>query len=119
MRAHDRCIDKEVARQGTALRLEAFPELAPDPAPFPAAKAVIDRVPVPKVRRQVAPRGPRAGKIEDGFNEHPIAECRGAASAGFDGGKEGGNLRPCRVSQQQTYSHEVSSHMNGREKTYP
>src|SRR5215468_9153761 len=117
MSAHDRGIDQEVTRQGTVLRLEAFPELAPDPAPFPAAKAVIDRVPVPKVRREVAPGRPRAGQIEDGFNEHPIAECRGAASAGFDGGKDGGNLRPGRVSQQQTYSHEVSSRMNGREKT--
>src|SRR2546428_510899 len=96
MSAHDRGIDKEVARQGTACRLEAFPELAPDPAPFPAAKAVRDRVPVPKVRWQVAPWRPRAGQREDSFNEHPIAECRGATSAGFDGGKDGGNLRPGR-----------------------
>src|SRR4029450_5595134 len=109
MCAHDRGIDKEVARQGTALRLDAFPELAPEPPPFPAAKTVVDRVPVPKVRRQVAPGRPRAGKIEDGFNEHSIAEYRGAPSARFDGGKDGGKLRPGCVSQQQKYRHEVSS----------
>ena len=99
MGAHNGRIDKEVARQGTGLRLEVLPEPAPEATGLPAAKAVVDRVPVPKVLWQVAPRCPRAGKIEDGFNEHPIAESRGTASAGFDGSEDGGNLRPGLVSQ--------------------
>ena len=120
MGADNRRIDKELAGQRTALRLDAFPELAPEPAPFPAAKAVIDCVPVSKRLWQVAPWRPRAGKIEDGFNEHPIAEYRGATSARFNRGKDGGNLRPGRVGQQQTYRQQVSSsmyRMNGIEKT--
>jgi hypothetical protein len=55
MRPHDGRIDKEVTGQGTRLRLEALPELAPDTAPFPAAKAVVPRVPVPKILWEVAP----------------------------------------------------------------
>src|SRR5262245_52611386 len=119
MGTHNGRIDKEVARQGTGLRLAVLPEPAPDATGLPAAQAVVDRIPVPKVLWQVAPRYPRAGKIEDVFNEHPIAESRGTASAGFDSSEEGGNRRPSLVSQQQTHSHEVSSRMNGREKTYP
>ena len=104
MGAHNGRIDKEVARQGTGLRLEALPEPVPDATRFPAAKAIVDRIPVPKVLWQVAPRCPRAGQIEDSCNEHPIAESRGTASAGFDRSEDGGNLRPGLVSQQQTYS---------------
>src|SRR5215813_4961014 len=115
MGAHNGRIDKEVARHGTCLRLEALPQPAPDAPRLPAAKAVIDRIPVPKVLWQVAPWRPRAGKIQDGFNEQPIAERRRTASAGFDSSEDGGNLRPGLVSQQQTYSHEVSSRMNGRD----
>src|SRR5262245_32568606 len=109
MGAHNGRIDKEVARQGTGLRLEMLPEPAPDATRLPAAKAVVDRIPVPKVLWQVAPRCPRAGQIEDGFNEHPIAEHWGTPGTGFDGSKDGGNLCPCRISQQQTYRHQVSS----------
>src|SRR5215510_1815866 len=48
MGADNRRIAKELAGQRTALCLDAFPELAPEPAPFPAAQAVIDCVPVSK-----------------------------------------------------------------------
>jgi hypothetical protein len=120
MGADNRRIDKELAGQRTALGLDACPELAPEPAPFPAAQAVIACVPVSTCLWQVAPWRPRAGKREDGFNAHPIAEYRGATSACLHRGKDGGNLRPGRVGQQQTYRHQVSSsmyRMNGREKT--
>src|SRR5262245_21911154 len=94
-----RRIDKEVARQRAIRPLEVLPELAPDAARFPAATAVIDRIPVPKVLRQVAPRRSRAGEIENGFNAHPIAEHWGTASAGFDRREDRGNLRPGLVGQ--------------------
>src|SRR5215469_302542 len=122
MGADNRRIDKEIAGQRTGVRLETLPELTPDPAPFPAAKAVIDRVPVSKLLWQVTPRCPSAGQVKNGFDEPPIAEHRGTPSTGFDGGEDGGNLRPCLLSQQQTYRHQVPSSMhgmNGREKTYP
>src|SRR5215475_282594 len=58
MGAHDRCIDKEVTRQGIVLRLQVLPGPTPEPAPFLAAETVRDRVPMPKFRWQVAPRRP-------------------------------------------------------------
>src|SRR5262245_47730348 len=122
MGADNRRIDKELAAQRTGIRLEPLPELAPEPAPFPAAQAVIDCVPVAKRLWQVTPGCPSAGQVQYGFDEHPIAEHRRTASTGFHSGEDGGNLRPCRIRQQQTYRHQVSSRMyrmNGREKTYP
>src|SRR5215472_6098673 len=121
MGTHTRRIDKEMAGQRTGVRLELLPELAPEPAPFPAAKAVIDRVPASKRLWQVTPGRPRTGEVQHGFDAHPIAEHWGTPGTGFDGSEDGGNLGPCRISQQQTYRHQVSSsrhRMNGREKTY-
>ena len=69
MRTHDGRIDKEVLGQGTSLRLEALPELAPDTAPFPAAKAVVHCVPAPEVLWEVAPGGSRASEIQDRFDK--------------------------------------------------
>src|SRR5262244_1647714 len=71
-----RRIEKELAGQRTGVCLEPLPELAPEPAPFPAAKAVRDRVPVSKRLWEVTPGRPRAGKGQQGFNAHPIAEYR-------------------------------------------
>src|SRR5215467_12172743 len=89
---HNRRIAKELAGQRTGIRLEPLPALAPEPAPFPAAQAVRDRVPVSKRLWEVTPGRPRAGKGQQGFNAHPIAEYRRATSARCDGGKDGGNL---------------------------
>src|SRR5215471_8150866 len=98
---HNRRIDKEMAGQRTGIRLEPLPELAPEPAPFPAAQAVRDRVPASKRRWQVTPGRSRTGEVQNGFDEHPIAEHWGTPGTGFDGSKDGGNLCPCRISQQQ------------------
>src|SRR5262245_25604197 len=122
MGADNRRIDKEVACPGRGVRLEPLPQLAPEPTPFPAAKAVVHRIPVAKCLWQVTPRRPGTGEVQNGFKEHPIAEHRRTPSTGFDGGEDGGNLRPGLISEQQTYRHQVSSSMygmNGREKTYP
>src|SRR4029434_10885859 len=122
MGADNRRIDKEMACPGRGVRLEPLPQLAPEPTPFPAAKAVVHRIPVSKRLGQVTPRRSSTGEVKNGFNEHPITEPRRTPSTGFEGGEDGGNLRPCLLSQQQTYRHQVSSsmyRMNGREKTYP
>jgi hypothetical protein len=110
MRTHDSRIDKEVTCQGALLRVEALPEPAPDTAPFPAAKAVVHRVLVPKILWEVAPGDPRAGAIQDRCDKQPITERRGAASAGLQGGQDGGNLRPGLIRQQQTYGHQIPSY---------
>jgi hypothetical protein len=83
--------------RGTILYLAALPEPAPDSAAFPAAKAVIHRVPVPKVRRQVAPWRAGPGEIQDRLDKEPITERRRAAGARFQGGEDGGKFRPCLV----------------------
>jgi len=109
MGADDRRIDKEVAGQGARPGLEMFPEPTPDAAPFPAAKAVIHRVPLAKVLGQVAPWRPCPGEIEHGLDKEPIAEHRWAAGAGFEGSEDGGQLGPRLVREQQTYRHHISS----------
>src|SRR5262249_8546362 len=111
MGADNRCIDEDVAREGIILPLEAFPEPAPDAAAFPAAIAVVDRVPMPKLRGEIAPRGAGPGEIQDRLDKEPITERRRAAGAGFQSGEDRGNFRPCLVCEQQTYRHSVSSIM--------
>ena len=115
-------INKEVQGDAAVLCPEPLPELPPDAACCPAAKTIIDRVPVAKLLWQVTLGRPSAGQGKNGFDAQPIAEHRGTPSTGFDGGEDGGKLRPCLISQQQTYKHRVSSRMHriyGIEKTYP
>jgi len=81
MGTHNRRIDKEGAGQGAGLPLAALPEPAPDTASFPAAKAVVYRVPVSKVLWQVTPRCSCPGEIEDGLDKQPITKRRRAAGA--------------------------------------
>lgn len=52
--------------------MQALPQALPDPARFPAPEAHIDRVPVTKLRRQIAPRAAGAQQVEQGFEELPI-----------------------------------------------
>src|SRR5713226_9017430 len=92
--ADNRRIDKEVKRHTAVRSLEALPEPTPDPARFPTAKAVVDRVPPPEVVREVAPRRSRPREIQDGLDTHPITEGRGTAGAGFQGGEHGHNFHP-------------------------
>src|SRR5262249_45416137 len=100
MGADNRRIDKEVACLGRGVRLETLPKLAPEPTPFPAAQAVVHRIPVAKRLWQVTPRRPGTGEGQNGFDEHPIAEHWGPPSTGCDGGEDGGNLGPYLIGQQ-------------------
>src|SRR5262245_18997506 len=97
MGADNRCIDEDVAREGTILPLEALPEPAPDAAALPAAKAGVHRVPLPKFRGGIAPWDPGPGEIHDRLHKEPITERRRAASAGLNSGEDRGNFRPCLV----------------------
>src|SRR5262245_36059107 len=120
--ADNRRIDKNGACLGRGVRLQTRPELAPEPTLFPAAKAIIDRVPVSKRLWQVTPGHPSASQGKHGCDEHPIAEPRRTPGTGLDSSEDGSNRRPCLLSQQQTYRHQVASSMhkmNGIEKTYP
>src|SRR5919108_2636097 len=100
MGAHNRRIDKDVARYGAIFRLKVLPEAAPDPTPFPAAKAIVHRVPASKILRQVAPGQSCPGEIQHGLDKQTITEHWRAARARFQGGEEGGNFRPCLISKQ-------------------
>src|SRR5262245_45009234 len=109
MGADNRRINADVARDGTRLPLEVLPEPVPDATTLPAAKAVGDRGPVPKLRGEIAPRGSGPGAIQDRRDKEPITERRRATGAGFQGGEDRGNFRPRLVGEQQTYRHPISS----------
>src|SRR5215510_1291061 len=100
MGAHKRRIDKDVARHGAILRLEVLPEAAPDPTHFPAAKAVVHRVPASKILRQVAPGQPCPSEIQHGLDKQAITEHWRTASAGFQSSEDGGNFLPRLISEQ-------------------
>jgi len=100
MGAHNRRIDKDVARHGAILRLEVLPESAPDPTHFPAAKAVVHRVPASKILWQVAPGQACPGAIQHRLDKQAITEHWRTASAGFQRGEDGGNFRPRLISEQ-------------------
>jgi hypothetical protein len=118
MGADNRRLDKAVVRRGAGLRLEALPEPAPAAARCPAAKAVGDRIPGPKVLRQVAPRRPSPGERQNGLEKQPIRARRRAAGTRFQGGEDGRNVRPRPVSASPTDRHLVSSKTDFLEETY-
>src|SRR5215475_11902221 len=98
--AHHRRLDKEVARHRALLRLEVLPESAPAPTPFPAAKAVVHRVPASQLLREVAPGQACPGAIQPRLDKEAITEHWRTASAGFQLGKDGGNFRPRLIREQ-------------------
>src|SRR5690349_3087573 len=100
MGAHNRRIAKEVARYRAILRLEVLPEPAPDPTHFPAAKAVVHRVPASEILRPVAPGQSCPGAIQHCLDKQAITEHWRTASAGFQGGQDGGNFRPRLIREQ-------------------
>ena len=61
-----------------------LPKELPEVTLFPSAEALVDGVPVPELIGQVAPWGTGACLVEDGFDEHPVAEDRGAAGGVFE-----------------------------------
>jgi hypothetical protein len=100
MGAHHRRIHTNVACHRAILRLEALPESAPDPTPFPAAKAVVHRVPASKLLRQVAPGQSCPSERQHRLDTQAITEHWRTASAGFQRGEDRCNFRPCLISKQ-------------------
>src|SRR5215469_8603237 len=100
MGAHNRRIDTDVTGHRAIRRLEVLPESAPEPTYFPAAKAVVHRVPASKILWQVTPRQSCPGEIQHGLDKQAITEHWRTASAGFQGGEAGGNFRPRLISEQ-------------------
>src|SRR5437773_695865 len=117
MGTDNRRIDKDVARHRAILRLEVLPEAAPDPTRFPAAKAVVHRVPASKILREVAPGESCPGAIQHRLDKQAITEHWRTASAGFQRGENGCNFRPRLIREQQTYRHQVSSVIDVLEET--
>ena len=84
--------------------LEPLPEPLPQLALFPAAKAVVDGVPVAELIGQVPPRNPGACLVQDGFDEHPVAELRRAAGGVLELPQHRFDCRPQRITDQQASS---------------
>src|SRR5262249_10165970 len=100
MGTDNRRIDKEVARHRAILRLEVLPEAAPEPTRFPAAKAVVPRVPASKILREVGSGEPVPDAIQHRLDKQAITEHWRTASAGFHLGEHGCNFRPCLIRKQ-------------------
>src|SRR5215813_9006055 len=97
MGAHNRRIDKDVTGHRAIRRLAVLPESTPEPTHFPAAKAVVHRVPASKILWQVAPGQSCPGAIQHGLDNQAITEYGRTASARFQGGEDGGNFCPCLI----------------------
>ena len=61
-----------------------LPQPLPEGARFPAAEVLVDGIPVPERLGPVAPRRAGACLVKDGFDEHPVAEARGAPGGVFE-----------------------------------
>ena len=84
MSPHNGRIDEQLLEVFGGAVLYPLPKAFPEVALFPSAEALVDGVPVPELIGQVAPWGTGACLVEDGFDEHPVAEDRGAAGGVFE-----------------------------------
>src|SRR5215470_2526164 len=100
MGAYNRRSDKDMARLRAIRRLEFLPEAAPEPTHFPAAKAVVHRVPASKLLRAVAPGQSCPGAIQHRLDKQALTEYGRPASARFQRGEDGGNFRPRFIREQ-------------------
>ena len=102
MRPYDGRIDEKVPELFIVDTLQPLPESFPQLALFPTAKAMIDGIPVAELAGQVAPWSPGAGLVQDGFDEHPVAEFRWAAGGVLEFPEDGFDLRPQCIADEQT-----------------
>ena len=101
MRPHSGRIDEELLEPFITDTLEPLPEPLPQLALFPTAIAVVDGVPVAELIGQVPPRSPGARLVQDGFDEHPVAELRRAAGGVLELPQHGFDCRPQRITDEQ------------------
>ena len=85
---------------------------------FPSAKALVDGVPVPELIGQVAPWGTGACLVEDGFDEHPVAEDRGAAGSVLEFAQDRLDFGPHDIRDEKTQGHDSSPKKEHRRRTY-
>jgi hypothetical protein len=102
MGTHDGGIAEDLGGQLTAVLLHVLPEFLPEVTSVPATKAVIDRVPVAKVVREIAPGDAGTRLIEHRFNEHPVTERRGTAGVVLQGPHNGLYLSPHGIGDDKT-----------------
>ena len=84
MSPHHRRIDEEFLESFVLATVDPLPQLFPEGAFFPASEPLVDGIPVPERLGQVASGGAGACLVEDSFDEHPVAEDRGASGGVFE-----------------------------------
>lgn len=89
-----------IPRGNAAELLEPVEEPLPELALLPMAKEVVDGVPISELIGQVPPRG-RTRLVQDGFDEHPVAELRRAAGIVLEFLEHWLDFRPRRIADQQ------------------
>jgi hypothetical protein len=62
MGSHHRPLNTEVLGHMTAILVQALPKLPPNAPAFPTAEAVVHRIPMAKLPRQISPGGRRCGR---------------------------------------------------------
>ena len=92
---------------GRRIALEKFPELPPEAPSFPAAEAIIHRIPAAKLPRQVPPGQPSAGEVGNRLEEQTVTQFRRTASL-FDGREPRFKLSSGSVGDEQAYGHRHS-----------
>jgi len=81
---HHRRSDEEGLEAFVLAAVDPIPQSLPEGARFPAAEPMGNGIPVPERLGQVAPGGVGARLVEDSFDEHPVAETRGAPGGGVE-----------------------------------
>lgn len=74
MRPNDGRINEKIAHRLGVEALEMFPNSLPKAGSFPTAESFVGGSPTAKFFGQIAPRVSGSGLIEDGFDEHSVAE---------------------------------------------
>jgi len=102
MAPYTRAVDEDMGGCLTALRLKTCPELSPNAAGFPAAEAVVDGIPMAKLRGEIPPGEPGAGEIEDRFDELAVAQLRRTAGFVLKSGENRFTLSPSSIREERS-----------------
>jgi hypothetical protein len=122
LRPYHRTIDAEGLGHVTALSMQTFAEVPPDTAGFPASEAVVHRIPVAKLPRQIAPGHARAGHIQDRCDAQAVAQFGRTPRVVLNRTEPWFNRRPCGISEEPAYGHQrfpPCLHQRGKRTSRP
>ena len=108
MSPHHRRINEEGLEALVLAAVDPLPQPLPDGTLFPAAEALGNGIPVPERLGQVAPRRAGARLVENGFEEHPVAEDRRTPGGVFEVTQHRFDFGPDGIRDEETSCHNRS-----------